>query len=98
MKRVLQLLVLVPLAIIGIAFSVANRQSVDISFDPFPSGPSGQIAVKAPLFIVIIIALAAGVLLGSLFTWFNQGKHRHALREARGEMARLRGDIERMKT
>ncbi len=98
MKRVLQWLILVPLAIVGVAFAVANRQIVTVSFDPFAMHPSEQIEVKAPLFVVLVLALAAGVLVGGLFTWFGQGKHRRASREAQSEMARLRSDIERMKT
>jgi uncharacterized membrane protein YciS (DUF1049 family) len=98
MKRVLQLLILVPLAIVGVAFAVANRQIVAISFDPFAMHPSEQIAVKAPLFVVLIITLAVGVLVGGFFTWLGQGKHRRALRDAHSEMAQLRSDIERMKT
>lgn len=96
MKRALLWLILVPVAIVAIAFSVGNRQIVDVFFDPFAKGAAGQFAVKAPLFLVIIIALAVGVLLGSFFTWVNQGRNRRALREARGDMARLRSDVGRM--
>ena len=97
MKRVLQWLVLVPLAIIGIAFAVANRQIVGVNFDPFATQPSEQIVFKVPLFVALILALVVGVLSGGIFTWFTQGKHRRALRDARGETARLRADVERMK-
>jgi uncharacterized integral membrane protein len=98
MKRALQWLILLPLAVIGVAFAVANRHSVDISFDPFARSPAGQIPNGVPLYLVIILAFAAGALLGSLFTWCGQGKHRRALREARDEMARVRNDVARMKT
>jgi uncharacterized integral membrane protein len=97
MKLVLQWLILVPIAAMAIAFSVANRQPVTIALDPFAAAPSTQIAVQAPLFLVILVALAAGVLLGGVFTWFAQGRHRRALREARSEMAHLRGNAERPK-
>jgi hypothetical protein len=97
MKRVLLWLILVPVMIVAIAFCVGNRQIVDVIFDPFAKGAAGQFAVKIPLFLVIILALAVGVLLGSLFTWLGQGRHRRALREARGEMTRLRTDVDRMK-
>ena len=98
MKHVLQWLVLVPLAVVGIAFAVANRQIVGINFDPFATQPSEQIEMRVPLFVALILALVLGVLIGGAFTWFRQGKHRRALREARSEMAQLRTDIERMKT
>ena len=98
MKRVLQWLVLVPLALVGIAFAVANRQIVWVNLDPFATQASEQIELKAPLFVTLILTLAIGVLIGGIFTWFAQGRQRRALREARGEMARLRADVERMKT
>jgi len=97
MKRLLEWLILVPLAIVIIAFAVANRQITAVNFDPFASSPAQQIEVKLPLFLVLFVVLAVGVLIGGIFTWFRQGKHRRALREARSEMARLRSDIERMK-
>lgn len=98
MKRLLQWVVVALAGIIGVAFAVANRQIVAVSFDPFATTPSQQIALKAPLFIVVIIALALGVIVGSLATWLNQGKHRRALREAHGELDRLRKDVEAMKS
>jgi uncharacterized integral membrane protein len=91
MKRVLEVLILLPLAVIGLALAVANRHAVTVSFDPFTSTSAG--AVEAPLFVVLIAALIVGVLLGGFFTWLSQGKHRRALREIRAEAAKLRGQI-----
>jgi uncharacterized integral membrane protein len=88
MKRLLEVLILLPLAIIGVALAVANRHVVTVSFDPFTSTMAG--AVEAPLFIVLIVAIVVGVLLGGFFTWLSQGRHRRALRESRAEAARLR--------
>jgi uncharacterized integral membrane protein len=88
MKRLLEVLILLPLAIIGVALAVANRHAVMVSFDPFTSTSAG--AVEAPLFIVLIVAIVVGVLLGGFFTWLSQGRHRRALRESRAEAARLR--------
>jgi uncharacterized metal-binding protein len=98
MRRFLLWLILLPVAIVGVAFAVANRQIVEINFDPFAASPAQQIEIKAPLFLAIILVLAVGVVIGGFFTWIGQGNHRRALREARGEMSRLRSDVERMKT
>lgn len=101
MKRLgqwLVLLVVLAIGALGVAFAVANRQMVAIHFDPFVAKAADQIEVELPLFIVLIVMLALGVILGSLFTWASQGKHRRALRAARGDMARLRSDVERMKS
>jgi uncharacterized integral membrane protein len=91
MKRLLEVLILLPLAIVGLALLVANRHAVTVSFDPFTSTTAG--AVEAPLFIVLIVAIIVGVLLGSFFTWLSQGRHRRALRESRAEAARLRSQV-----
>ncbi len=76
MKRALQLIVLVPLAVVALALAVAGSANVLVSFDPFSSDQTGEI--QAPLFVVLILAVMFGVLLGSLATWFAQGKHRRA--------------------
>ena len=91
MKRILEVLILLPLAIVGIALAVANRQAVTVSFDPFSSTKAG--AVEAPPFVVLIAAIVIGVLVGGFFTWLSQGRHRRALRESQAEAARLRSQI-----
>lgn len=95
MKRALQLIVLVPLAVVCLALAVANRRDVVVSFDPFSSNTTGQ--VQAPLFVVLILALMCGVVVGSLATWLAQGKHRRALRDLRAEAARVRDEAGHMK-
>lgn len=95
MKRALQWLILAPIAIVAVAFLVGNRQIVEVFFDPFAKGAAGQFAVKAPLFLVIIVAMAVGVLLGGIFSWVRQGRNRRALREARSELIRLRNSAGR---
>ncbi len=95
MKRALQFIVLVPLAVICLALAVANRGNVVVSFDPFPSDTTGK--VQAPLFVVLILVLMFGVVLGSLATWLAQGKHRRALRDLRAEAARVRDEAGHMK-
>ncbi|MGO9004343.1 MAG: lipopolysaccharide assembly LapA domain-containing protein [Beijerinckiaceae bacterium] len=93
MKRLLQFILITPVAVIGLAFAVANRHDVSISFDPFSGGTGGD-EIKAPLFIVLILALMCGVLIGGGVTWFAHGRHRRALREARSEAARWRSQAE----
>ena len=62
MKRALQFIVLVPLALVCLALAVANRGNVVVSFDPFSSDTAAQI--QAPLFVVLILAIAFGVVVG----------------------------------
>ena len=44
LRKIVAAVILVPLAIIIIAFAVANRQIVTVSFDPFNSAAAGRFA------------------------------------------------------
>jgi uncharacterized integral membrane protein len=98
MRNFLKFLVLAPLALILLVFALANRQTVTVSLDPFNNGdiPSPQIVL--PLFLVLIGATALGVLLGGFAVWLSQGRHRKALRDAKGQIEVLRGEKESLRT
>jgi uncharacterized integral membrane protein len=87
--------VLVPLALLAVAFAVGNRGDVSISFDPFAD--SADHTINVPLFVVVFVALILGVLAGGFATWLGQGRHRRAARMHRRDVERLRSDIERMR-
>jgi uncharacterized integral membrane protein len=91
MARFLKALVIVPLAAVLLAFAVANRQMVTVSFDPFDSSDP-TMALTLPLFIVIIVAVVVGVIAGGIATWFGQRHWRRAARrhEAEARDARQR--------
>lgn len=96
MKSFLKLLILVPLALIAVAFAVANRQGVTVSFDPFATDIPA-FALSGPLFVVIILVVVGGVVIGGIATWLGQGKHRRALRAARRDNDDLRTEVSRLK-
>jgi uncharacterized integral membrane protein len=79
-NRFILILVLVPLGIILIALAVANRAPVAFTLDPFnPGNPA--LTIQLPLFFLLFAALAAGMLIGSLATWFKQGRYRKLARQ-----------------
>ncbi len=92
MKRLLQFLICVPLAIILISLSVANRHSVTLSFDPF-SATDPAISFSVPLFWLIFINLFIGLLLGGFVMWLKQGRFRKEVRDQRYEAAKARHEI-----
>jgi uncharacterized integral membrane protein len=96
MRKFLTGLVLIPLGLIFIVFAVANRHLVTVSFDPFNS-TDPSVAVKLPLFVVIILVAILGVVAGGSATWFRQRHWRRAARQheadalaARAQLADLR--------
>lgn len=95
MNRILTIVVLVPLAIILIALAVANRGAVTFTLDPFNPGNPG-LSVAWPLFVLLFIALAIGLVLGSMATWLRQGRYRRQAREKADEVRALRDQAMRV--
>jgi uncharacterized integral membrane protein len=91
-SRLVWLVVLIPAAIILIALSVANRNVVPFTFDPFASA-NPYLTVTAPLFVFLFASLVAGLVIGSLTTWLAQGKHRRKARQAVLESDQLKAEI-----
>ncbi|MEO9339421.1 LapA family protein [Mesorhizobium sp. SB112] len=79
-NRFLLIVVFVPLAIVLIALAVANRASVPFTLDPFnPGNPA--LTLQMPLFVLLFAAIVVGLLIGSMATWFKQGRYRKAARQ-----------------
>jgi uncharacterized integral membrane protein len=92
LRRIVAAIVLVPLAVIIIAFAVANRETVTVSFDPF-SGHDPAATVSLPLFALVLVLLIIGVLIGGAASWLRQGKRRGAARRFERELQVLRGKL-----
>ncbi|SFK45909.1 LapA family protein [Methylocapsa palsarum] len=95
MKTFLKLLLLLPVALAGVAIDIANRHPVTVFFDPFTEGESSGYYMTARLSVVLLVAVMIGVLLGGIAMWFEQGRHRQAARKARGEAKTLRSELAR---
>ncbi len=92
-RKTIILLIAVPLAVILIAFAVANRQVVTVSFDPFSSSEPAY-AATLPLFVVMFGALILGILIGGFAAWLGQGRWRRATRRLNGEVRALHQELE----
>ncbi|MBX8801133.1 LapA family protein [Ochrobactrum sp. MR28] len=83
-NRLLTLLIALPVAVILIVLSVANRGAVSVTLDPFnPGNPA--LTYTAPLFLWVLGALLAGIIIGGLLIWFTQGRHRKLARKRKAE-------------
>ena len=92
MRKLVTALIVVPLIILLVTFAVANRAVVTISLDPFDSAQPA-FAFKTPLFLLIFVLLAAGLVIGGLMTWFKQRKWRGRARRAEAEAQALRNEL-----
>jgi len=92
-RKIVTTIIVVPLAAVIIAFAVANRQAVTVSFDPF-SATAPAYAATLPLFAVIFAVLILGVLIGGIAAWLGQGKWRRAARKLDAELRALRQEMD----
>ena len=95
-RNLIAALILVPLAVVIIAFAVANRQTVTVSLDPF-SAKHPAASVTLPLFGLIIVLLIVGVLIGGIAAWLGQGRWRRTVRRLEREAGALRTEAEEFK-
>ena len=93
LRKIVTVLILIPVAVAFIVFAVANREIVTVSLDPF-GALEPTYSVRMPLFVLIFAFLIAGVLLGGFAAWLRQGRHRRASRVLRSDLAGLRREIE----
>ena len=89
------LFLIVPLTVMVIVLSVANRSSVTLLLDPFGASPA--LSVTAPFFVFLFGALGLGILLGGIAAWIGQGKWRRAARNERANAAALRRDVDQLR-
>ena len=95
-KRIVTIIVIIPVAIVLIALAVANRGFVPFTLDPFNPGNPG-LTLSLPLFIYLFLALLLGVLIGSAATWLRQGRYRKRARRHADEARALREEATRAK-
>ena len=79
LQRILSWTIGLPIAIIVVSFAVANRQWIDVSFDPF-SRDAPFAAMDMPLWALFFCGIFFGLIAGWIACWFAQGKWRRAAR------------------
>ena len=92
-RKIVTALIVVPLAVIIIAFAVANRQMVTVSFDP-TSSTNPAYAATVPLFVLIFIIIIVGVVIGGIAAWLRQSPWRRTARKLDADVRALHDELE----
>jgi uncharacterized integral membrane protein len=79
-------IVTLPAAVVAVIFAVSNRDAVTVSFWPLPS-------VDAPLYLVALLAVLLGFLIGEFVAWVNGGRARRLARERARRIAALEREL-----
>ena len=96
MKRILSWAFGLPVAVLLIAFAIANRRPVAVSFDPL-SVEQPWLTLSMPLWSLLYIGILLGLIAGGVAAWLKQGKWRRIAREARRELDTTRSENDRLK-
>ena len=91
MVRILRLLLALVALIVIVAFAVANRTPVDVSFAPFP------ITVELPLYGAFLWGLVLGVLIGGIGVWLSGVSKRRQARSLRSKVWALENQVNVLK-
>jgi uncharacterized integral membrane protein len=95
-RKIITAIIVVPLAVILIAFAVANRQTVTVSLDPF-SSVNPAYAASLPQFALIFVVLIFGVLVGGAAAWIRQSKWRRIARQRDAEVRVLHQELDALR-
>ncbi|WP_420341831.1 lipopolysaccharide assembly protein LapA domain-containing protein [Paenirhodobacter sp.] len=97
--RILRYLILVVIAAVLVIIGVANRAPVLVHALPPEAGDFLGLSwsLQLPLFLVIFAAMLAGLLLGFVWEWARERRHRVTAVKASREVAWLEGEVDRLK-
>lgn len=92
LRKILNAVILIPLALVLVVFAVANREWVTVSLDPLnKSDPA--LSFTLPLFVLLIGVAILGVIAGGMATWVRQRSWRRAARHNETELRRLQLEL-----
>jgi uncharacterized integral membrane protein len=92
LRKILNAIILIPLALVLVVFAVANREWVTVSLDPLnKSDPA--LSFTLPLFALLIGVAILGVIAGGMATWLRQRPSRRAARHNEAELRRLQLEL-----
>lgn len=95
-RRAIAVLALGPLTVLIVALAVANRQTVAISFDPF-NAVDPAYGAQLPLYLLVLLLVIAGVLIGGIAAWLKQSRWRRRARRVESQLRRAEAEIDRLK-
>ena len=87
MVRVLRLLLGLVALIVIVAFAVANRTPVEVSFAPLP------VTLELPLYGAFLFGLIVGVLIGGVGVWLGGLGRRFGARRLRRRVGTLESEL-----
>ena len=94
--RYVKYLILLVLGLGVLTLALANRSPVTINLLPDDAAAflGWNYALEAPLFVVILGGVLVGLVIGFIWAWLREYRHRAAAARARAEADRLEREVE----
>ena len=91
-------LILLGLILLGIVLlALANREPVTLHLLPEGMARLMPASVRLPLFVVSLLSIVVGMVIGYLFEWLREHKHRRRASAKAREAAQLNREVDRLR-
>ena len=100
MIRYVKYLFLVGLALVLLTVALANRGLVTLRLLPEEMGSflGFSWAIELPLFLVVFAGIVVGLLVGFVWEWLREHKHRAEATQAKREAAKLEREVVKLRS
>jgi uncharacterized integral membrane protein len=95
--RTLKYLLLALILVCLVVLSLANRDVVTMHLLPDGMARVMPLSVQVPLFVVVLLSVLVGMVIGYLLEWLREHKHRRRASLKTREAARLTGEVDRLR-
>ncbi len=95
--RTLKYLLLALILIIVVVLALANREMVTLHLLPEGMARVLPVSIDLPLFVVILVSAIVGMLIGYLFEWLREHKHRRRASQKAREAEQLNSEVDRLR-
>ncbi|MCF6233642.1 MAG: LapA family protein [Rhodobacteraceae bacterium] len=87
------------LGIVLISVSLANRAMVELKLIPdvLAETVGFNLGISLPLFVVVLGGISAGLVIGFVWEWLREHKHRRAVGQKTREVHNLEREVTRLK-
>lgn len=98
--RYIRYLVLAIIVIVLVSVSLANRELVTLKLVPEGLVPlvGTNWQIDLPLFLVVLGGVVVGLVIGFLWEWLREHKHRRQASRADREVRQLKTEVSKLKT
>ena len=95
--RTLKLLLLCLILLAIVVLALANREVVTLHLLPEGLARVMPLSVEVPLFVVSLVSIGVGMVIGYLLEWLREHKHRRRASQKSREAAQLNREVERLR-